>query len=568
MLLVDRRPCVSRSTSDMEAITGTRRSREYHSLEIAGDAETKGGRRAWMRWAAPAACVLCVPLLLLLVGDHRRPSFDWFQGATHPKGSTSVSSSVVGEASKDKLLGGLLSAEFEDCSCFSRYRSAAYRKASPHLPSPYLVERLRRYEALHRKCGPNTELYKKSIERLKSKQSSAIMECNYIVWIPHYGLGNRVVSLVSSFLYALLNDRVLLVHVPHELTDLFCEPFPGTSWVLPSDFPVHNFQNFDKDTPQSFGNMLRDKVISIDMRSSANATLPAYVYLHLPWYYNEWDKLFFCQDAQQMLRKVPWLLLKSDHYFVPSLFLVEEYDDELRRLFPERTTVFHHLVRYLLHPSNTVWGYVTRYYHAYLAKADKRVGIQIRNLKNEPVPFETLLGQIVTCSSKEGILPSIDLRHTARPAEDDAKVTAVFTTSLDSGYSDRIRDMYYEHATTTGEIVGVYQASHEVEQQTEHQNHNIKALSEITLLSFSDVLITTACSTFGYVAQGLGGLEPLILTKPWKSKLPCRWAESPEPCFLIPPPSDVCRDHGGINKKMAQHVRQCEDENGGVKLFD
>ncbi|CAL9136438.1 unnamed protein product [Musa textilis] len=552
----------------MEAITGTRRSRGYHSLEIAGDAETKGGRKAWMRWAAPAACVLCVPLLLLLVGDHWRPSFDWFQGATHPKGSASVSSSVVGEAAKDKLLGGLLSAEFEECSCFSRYRSAVYRKASPHVPSPHLVERLRRYEALHRKCGPNTELYKKSVERLKSKQSMAAMECNYIVWIPHYGLGNRVVSLVSSFLYALLNDRVLLVHVPDELTDLFCEPFPGTSWVLPSDFPVHNFQNFDKDTPQSYGNMLRDKVISNDMRFSANATLPAYAYLHLPWYYNKWDKLFFCQDAQQMLRKFPWLLLKSDHYFVPSLFLVEEYDDELRRLFPERTTVFHHLVRYLLHPSNTVWGYVTRYYHAYLAKADKRVGIQIRNLKNEPVPFETLLGQIVNCSSKEGILPSVDLRHPARPAEDDAKVKAVFTTSLDSGYSDRIKNMYYEHATTTGEIVGVYQASHEVEQQTEHQKHNIKALSEITLLSFSDVLITTACSTFGYVAQGLGGLEPLILTKPWKSKLPCRWAKSPEPCFLIPPPLDVCRDHGGINKKMAKHVRQCEDENGGIKLFD
>lgn len=80
-------PVVSRGTSDMEAITGTRRSRGYHSLEIAGDAETKGGRRAWMRWAAPAACVLCVPLLLLLVGDHWRPSFDWFQGATHPKGN-------------------------------------------------------------------------------------------------------------------------------------------------------------------------------------------------------------------------------------------------------------------------------------------------------------------------------------------------------------------------------------------------------------------------------------------------------------------------------------------------
>ncbi|WOL20000.1 hypothetical protein Cni_G28802 [Canna indica] len=551
----------------MEAITGTEPKRGYHSLEMEEMAMARNGSRARRRWTTAVACLVFVPLSVFVLGRaYGRPSFEWMQafGARNGEGS----SSTLSDPTKDKLLGGLLSPQFDASSCLSRYQSASYRKASPHPPSPYLLQRLRSYEALHRRCAPGTELYRKSVEQLKSNKRTAPMECNYIVWIPHYGLGNRIVSLVSSFFFALLNSRVLLVHVPAELADLFCEPFPEASWVLPSDFPIKNLEKFDSDSPQSYGNMLRNKVIDNGMRFSANATLPAYAYLHLPWYYKEWDKVFFCEDGQQMLRKFPWLLLKSDHYFVPALFLVEEYEAELRRLFPERTTVFHHLVRYLIHPSNTVWGHVTRYYSANLAKADERIGIQVRNLKQEPVPFEFLLGQIVNCSVHERILPSIlSAQKKPRAPVSGAKVKAVFITSLDSRYSERVRDMYKEHPTATGELVRVYQASHEVEQRTEERQHNAKALAEMVLLSFSDVLVTTACSTFGYVAQGLSGVRPLVLMKPWKSSLPCRWAESAEPCFLIPP-RGVCDKHSGFDKGMAKHVRQCEDENEGIKLFD
>ena len=36
-----------------------------------------------------------------------------------------------------------------------------------------------------------------------------------------------------------------------------------------------------------------------------------------------------------------WLLLRSDLYFTPGLFLVPQFEDELRWMFPATDTVFH-----------------------------------------------------------------------------------------------------------------------------------------------------------------------------------------------------------------------------------
>jgi xyloglucan fucosyltransferase len=84
------------------------------------------------------------------------------------------------------------------------------------------------------------------------------------------------------------------------------------------------------------------------------------VYLSLGWQLR--DGLFFCDEHQRVLTKVNWLLLYSDLYFAPSLYAVAEFQDELRRLFPEKESVHHLLSRYLLHPANPVWTLVTRYF--------------------------------------------------------------------------------------------------------------------------------------------------------------------------------------------------------------
>lgn len=466
------------------------------------------------------------------------------------------------ELVKDKLLGGLLAAGFDEKSCLSRYFSV---KGLSGNPSPYLISRLRKYEALHKQCGPYTESYNKTVKDLNSGNLSDSSTCNYVVWISFSGLGNRILTLASAFLYALLTNRVLLVDPGVDMVDLFCEPFPDVSWFLPPDFPLNNqFHSFNQKSDQCYGKMLKNKLI-------ANSATPSFVYLHLSHDYDDEDKLFFCDEEQKFLQKVPLLVMRSDNYFTPSLFLMPSFEQELSSLFPNKETVFHFLGRYLFHPTNDVFGLVTRYYKAYLANVDQRVGIQIRVFDTRPGPFQYVLDQILACSMKENLLPNVDRKKDIISSFGEPKSKAVLMTSLSSGYFEKVRDMYWEYPTVTGEVVGVYQPSHEGYQQTEKKNHNQKAWAEMYLLSLTDVLVTSSWSTFGYVAQGLGGLKPWILYKPENETAPdppCQRAMSMEPCFHAPPFYDCKAKRGTDTGALVPHVIHCEDMSWGLKLVN
>jgi hypothetical protein len=150
-------------------------------------------------------------------------------------------------------------------SCHSRHEFTSYRRNAGRKPSPHLVAKLRLHETLQRRCGPGTAAYSAAVEQLRSGKShgGAIgsPECRYLVSISYQGLGNRILAAASAFLYAVLTDRVLLVDPSNEMGELFCEPFPGTTWLLPPDFPLTSYTNFSIDTAESYGNMLKSKVI-------------------------------------------------------------------------------------------------------------------------------------------------------------------------------------------------------------------------------------------------------------------------------------------------------------------
>ncbi|KAJ4720488.1 Galactoside 2-alpha-L-fucosyltransferase [Melia azedarach] len=473
---------------------------------------------------------------------------------------------------KDKLLGGLISPGFDENSCLSRYKSNLYRKTSPHKPSAFLISKLRNYENLHKHCGPNTESYNKALKQLISGNVSSSGECKYIVWIAYSGLGNRILSMTSAFLYALLTNRVLLIDQKPEMADLFCEPFPNSSWLLPMDFPSRDqFNDFDQHFAQSYGNML--KYDGID--TSSEELSVSYVYLHLAHDSDNHDNLFFCDNDQIFLRKIPWLFLKTDNYFVPALFRIPFFREVLSQLFPNKETVFHHLGRYLFHPTNEVWGLITRYYQAYLAKANEKIGIQIRVFNTLTTPSQLVMDQILSCTLNENLLPEVD-RLKILPAEDQAKnrvSKAVLITSLYSKYFENMKDMYRKHPTVTGEVIGIYQPSHEEHQKTEDNLHNMKAWAEMNLLSMCDVLITSAWSTFGYVAQGLAGIRPWVLYRIENRKAPdtaCGQVMSMEPCFHSPPihkckAKTLYEDNSAI---LPYYIRHCEDVRRGLKLFN
>jgi xyloglucan fucosyltransferase len=437
------------------------------------------------------------------------------------------------------------------------------------MPSTYLLQKLRNYEALHKKCGPNTALYRKSIEQLNSGHSIESTECNYIVWIPHNGLGNRILSLASTFLYAMLTNRVLLIQLTNELVDLFCEPFPDTSWILPPDFPIKDLHRFNVNSDVSYGNMLNKHVIDNDLGTKVES-LPSYVYIHLVEDYRNSDKLFFCNDDQIVLGKVNWLLLKSDLYFVPSIYSTLLFEEELNQLFPSKEGTFYLLVHYLFHPSNTVWELITKYYMAYLAKEDEKIGVQVRVFSFTKVSSNVVFQQILNCSKMERILPELDSNETTTFNTSVQKSKAILVVSLYAEYYEKFKLMYNNHSVDSRDFVSVYQPSHEEAQHTENQLHNQKALAEIYLLSLCDMLITTGISTFGYVSYGLAGIKPVILTPIWNQHipdLPCVRETSIEPCHLASAKPN-CKGKTINKEKLKQYMKQCPDESNAIKLFD
>ncbi|CAI9281460.1 unnamed protein product [Lactuca saligna] len=468
---------------------------------------------------------------------------------------------------EDKLLGGLLSSRLDQDSCLSRYESASYRKESPYKPSSFLISKLRRYEALHKRCGPYTESYNKTVGKLKSNGmiEEEASDCKYLIWVSFSGLGNRILTLGSAFLYALLTDRVLLIDRGVDMDDLFCEPFPEVSWLLPLDFPIYDqFKTLNQKSPECFGSIVSNN------SSSSSSSSSGYVYLHLVHDYDANDKLFFCDQDQSFLKNIPWVIMKSDNYFIPSLFLMPSFEQELLTLFPDQQTVFHFLGRYLFFPRNPIWGLITRYYDSYLSQADEKIGIQVRVFDTRPGPFQYVLDQILSCSLHNNFLPEIKQNESSvTPKNQISK--AVMLTSLSSGYFEKIRDMYWENPTVTGEVIQVFQPSHEGYQQTGKKMHNRKAWAEMYLLSLTDKLITSSWSTFGYVAQSLGGLNPWILSKPENETTPnpaCTKAMSIEPCFHAPPFFD-CKKRSGIDTgEVVPHVRHCEDMSWGLKLVN
>ncbi|CAM0948672.1 unnamed protein product [Alopecurus aequalis] len=416
--------------------------------------------RGRARRALPAVCVVAATVLAVVV-----LSAAWDGSPTLPSSWFPVQEDVLppSNLTDDQLLDGLLTAEFGSRSCRSRYGFASYHdNKKKHKPSPYLLAKLRRHEALQKRCGPGTAPYRAAIQQLKSGHGALAADagdCRYLISVSYRGLGNRMLATASAFLYAVLTERALLIQ--HDLGALFCEPFPGTTWLLPAS--------------GCLGNMLKTNVLSVGADGNASWSdadggrrRPPYVYLHLEGQYDFHDKLFYCDEQQRLLRGAPWLLMKTDSYLAPGLFLVPSFQDELGRMFPEKDAA-------RVPPPRAVP----------VPPGERRVARGDEILRRAP-----RVRRAARRHTDPGVQTEADAAAAARPGP----------------------------GTST------------------------RALSEIYLLSTCDVLVTTGFSTFGYVAQGLGGVRPWIMpaTPIWSIDTgevpdpPCVRAMSVEPCFHSP----------------------------------
>ncbi|KAJ3695886.1 hypothetical protein LUZ60_001263 [Juncus effusus] len=525
--------------------------------EVVVEEKNKGW---WRRVARPEILVLVFLIIssffVIFFGGENGAFRSWIQNISK------------GIEQRDMLLGGLLSPNYNERKCLARYRSSQYRKPSPFEVSPYLIQKLREYEEYHKKCGPKSELYKQALKELKSGKNFNNSECKYTVFGQVNGLGNRMLPLVSTFIYTLLTKRVLLVEMTEESQNLFCEPFPDSSWELPSDFPIKDIAlKFWQEAPESYLNLLENKNISLDANASPES-LPPFVFL------DAWSQVWhvngriFCENHQKILQKFTWMVMKSDCYFAASFFLLPEYEKELSRMFPVKESMFHHLGRYLFQPANPVWEIIDRFYKAYLSNADEKIGVQIRPVSWNPLSTEKIYEVINECSEKEKLLPKVGPTNLTASASNPTKRTAILVISLFAEYYEKLKSKYYEHPTVTGEMVTVYQPTHEQDQKTNLQSHNQKALAEMYLLSYCDKIMSSAMSTFGYIAHGLAGSKPWIL-RILGSMQPgpaCVRSMSSEPC-LHSPPLFECKPNTRVDPaNTVPYLRTCEDIDNGVKL--
>lgn len=63
---------------------------------------------------------------------------------------------------------------------------------------------------------------------------SSLSGCQYLYWTnPVWaGVGNQLQSLVATFVYALLTDRVIIIPSNSTAADYLCNPFRLSHWAI------------------------------------------------------------------------------------------------------------------------------------------------------------------------------------------------------------------------------------------------------------------------------------------------------------------------------------------------
>ncbi|XP_024518128.1 probable fucosyltransferase 8 [Selaginella moellendorffii] len=461
----------------------------------------------------------------------------------------------------DKIVEDLIVPEQGDArKCRSRVEFQSYRRkstdpsAESYTPSPALIHHLRRYEQIHARCS----------RLIQDDPNGDHGDCQFVVWIAPFGsqgLGNKMLAIASTFLYALLTNRVLLIardSSAENMDRLFCEPFPKSSWLLPRPLEIRLSTVNDSSRIGHAPDLKITPQHCHDFASSIKFPDVAYSYLSVD--YTPDDRKFFCKEQQKLLQsQVTWLFLRSNVYFAPGLFLVESFRSDLAKLFPQQQAIFHHLSRYLFHPIDPVWDRTARFYDSYLARADRVVGIQMRVPPHLQGVRQNLAAEVFQCAVETKILPNISKNNVERiklrSSISSQQQIAAVVTSLDEHHFDVLREIYLNSSTADGSIVRVEQPSHEGQQHTGFLDHDEKALAEIYLLGLSDVLITSPGSTFGYIGQGLGGLRPwLMWAGPGSGGDVCSKARTMDPCFFSFGESNC--DCGDVK---LDNVEQCQD---------
>jgi hypothetical protein len=345
--------------------------------------------------------------------------------------------------------------------------------------------------SFHRAFAEYSEFHRKSMEEIGDLQKEIariIDDDNFLsysiekrqeqmpyrfllVYTDASGLGNRLNSILTGFIWAILSKRILLIRSDSfDYSELLCEPFQGSSWIFPFNWTKNeiyeNLQRYSNHSPFKL------------QKFEANCH---------PCFETILQEDFFHDQLQQ------WIVYSNGElYGIPVFFLSKYYRKLLEEWFPNHF-VAHELVHYLIKPANPV--YVT------IQETMTKI---TDSLKDKPTPHCSL---------------GIQYRNFGLDQEELCLPTFLSSSNNNSNNNNCSRSLFFSSMKNVTEILSIHFPTaltfpHDQRYYDQKEQHDIlqtqHALHDIFILAMMDDVIVSPHSTFGYMVQAL---------RPWSTPL-------------------------------------------------
>ncbi|BBN08245.1 xyloglucan fucosyltransferase [Marchantia polymorpha subsp. ruderalis] len=412
---------------------------------------------------------------------------------------------------------------------------------------------MEQYEKLHRNCIRGSGNLTSLFFRHQSGDDDDGNGCKFLVAEAGNGLGNRVLWMVSTLLYAVLAGRVILIDPRSLIPSLMCEPFSGSSWVAPSEFPFADLRPDLWVSPDEF-------VAGIDAaaaKNGSNITLPSFKAVRGD---DSWGPTsrFYCPMEQHLYSRVKWVTLGGCLYFLPELFAIPTFKLALEATFKNRVPLTH-LLRSAMLPRDSVWNKVKDVLDGPFTQADELIGVHVR-YRGGYVQYQNLNAH-VNHKVHQCLLAGGLLRPGHHPLTFTNSSTLIFISSLYPGLHDELVKLY---PRGNEDRVNILQLSSEGEQYSGLQIDE-GALVEILSLSLCDAVLISPMSTYSTLAHAYGGMTPWIINFQ-DDQGPCTRAQALDGCYQGAGVFYVCPLDPAVDKqpimKLVPSLKPCQDSSG------
>jgi hypothetical protein len=351
----------------------------------------------------------------------------------------------------------------------------------------------------------------------------------YLVWSLSGGIGNRVQSLVSTFMAALLSGRVLLMKdwcmVPskrvstakrvndlqlEELDILFNDSWHSNEELFCPALPMMTLRSFKKKYPHYFSKPeYKMEHVKVDISARHDQSN------------KRWQRLLCNNLTDSFSQK--FVYIWTNQYFLPLLFANPIHSAQMRAMFPGNDP-FGPLVRFLLLPHRVVMKRT----HEFICKnfhGRKVVGLQVRAFRAGGM--EQMATTFANC---------------AKQIHSDVDV--YFVASMHTPVRETLTKIFGLSKIVVLDQPRGHQHTGDLELDRE-------ALSDMLILMHTGDFLLSPGSTFGLVAAGYRSYLPVRVHRSQADGL-CSRMRSSQPCF------GSWLSYDFISQKSQQGVYTCK----------